>query len=78
MHPAYAPPGLAAVLVGSEPRNTRLRVLLTKHEHKQLATFAEAAGRPTATLAHALIAAGLQRLVAEQAEGILHQQQEAA
>ena len=65
--PPDSMPALAAVLSNEQPRTQSLRLKLRRRELQQLQQFAAAAGVPTASLGHALLTAGLSRLIEEQA-----------
>jgi hypothetical protein len=76
--PPDALPGLQAVLEPEAPRSETFRLRLRRRELEQLRRFAAAAAIPSATLAHALLSAGLNQLVQAEAMQTLHNQQEAA
>ena len=65
--PPDSMPALAAVLSPEQPRTQSLRLKLRRRELQQLQEFAAAAGVPVASLGHALLTAGLNRLIEEQA-----------
>ena len=78
MSPSPAPPALAAVMAPTMRRSAVVKLCLQPTDHAALEVFAKQANTRPATLAAAIVRAGLERLLTEQAEGILHQQQEAA
>ena len=71
--PPDAMPSLAAVLSTEQPRTQSLRLKLRRRELQQLQQFAAAAGVPVASLGHALLTAGLSRLIEEQAARALQE-----
>jgi len=75
--PNPAPPALAAVMAPTMRRSAVVKLCLQPADHAALEVFAKQADTRPATLAAAIVRAGLKRLADEQAEAILHQQEAA-
>lgn len=68
MSPTATPPALAAVMTARISRTHQLKAHLAPTEWRELQRFAALAGTRPSTLAAALIAGGLARLAAEEAD----------
>lgn len=69
--PTESPPSLVALMAPERRREHRMKICLSPAEAEALAAFARQSGVRPATLAGSMVRAALQRLLQEQAEGIL-------